>query len=295
MNICFIGSNGFVAKTFGAYLANDHQITVLGRTQPTYTCHTFLETDLLSNVFDFERLASFDLIFYFAGEGVQAAAKPSANALYEINTFVPIKLILGLEGVGYKGKIITFGSYAEIGSTNSKKAFDEKQILLSQLPIPNNYTISKRLLSRFIDTYKYEHVQLYHFILPTVYGKGENTNRLIPYLINCHLEGKKSMLTSGTQVRHYLHIAELPDMIMRALKTDTPGIYNVAGPDIYSVKQIAAMVAKEFKIPKSNIMFSSTNRWDTSMQSLVLNGSKLELLIDYRAQARLSTTIKSYI
>jgi nucleoside-diphosphate-sugar epimerase len=294
MKVCFIGSNGFMAKAFGKFYSPE-LIHVIGRTYPIYAVTAFTQTDLLKDKINIELLASFDIIFYFAGEGVQANNKTSAADIYKINTFLPIEIITNLNTIGYKGTVITFGSYAEIGSNSAYKPFTEQEILLSHLPVPNDYSVSKRLLSRFVDSCTIN-FKVLHFIMPTIYGKGENENRLIPYLIQCNKEGKKINLTSGHQIRHYLFVDDLPQIVHQAIKANIPhGIYNVAGPDILKVKDIVAIVANICHIPQENIEFNTMKRWDTGMNTLILDGQKLKNLINYTEYSKIETKIESYL
>jgi nucleoside-diphosphate-sugar epimerase len=163
------------------------------------------------------------------------------------------------------------------------------------LSVPNDYVISKRLLTRFIDSYKLN-FSILHFIIPTVYGKGENDNRLLPYLLKCKTLKKDIHLTAGHQLREYLYIEELPIIINKAILLNIEsGIYNVEGSDRIKIQELVALAAKIFSIAPDDIHFSSVDRWDTSMNVLMLNGEKLNSKLNYKAVYTLNETIKKYL
>lgn len=297
MNLCFIGSNGFMAQAFGQFYQNldNVNIDVWGRVEPFYQFRNFTYIDLLDTSIPLERLCQYDVIFYFAGDGVQSNQLIVSQNIYKINTFFPIELAIALNKHFYKGIFVTFGSYAEIGSNSVEKSFDEIAIINSSLPVPNDYTVSKRLLSKFIDTYP-SNSKLLHFIIPTIYGVGENENRLIPYLLKCKREGKKIKLTAGSQVREYLAVQELPLIVHKAITMNIlSGIYNVGGADTLSIKELVLFAADIFGIKSNEIEFNTLQKWDTGMHYLSLDSRKLSNAIAYKAQYQLPVNIKKYL
>ncbi|MCS2389276.1 hypothetical protein NXV57_19075 [Bacteroides thetaiotaomicron] len=67
-------------------------------------------------------------------------------------------------------------------------------MLTSTCPAPNDYTVSKRMLSAFVSSYKHEFTH-WHFYIPTIYGVGENPKRLIPYVITAIRNGEELHFT----------------------------------------------------------------------------------------------------
>ena len=73
----------------------------------------------------------------------------------------------------------------------------------SSAPAPSDYVVSKRMLTRFVTSYKHDFTH-WHFIIPTIYGENENPKRLIPYTINAIKNGEELHFTAGNQTRQYL-------------------------------------------------------------------------------------------
>ena len=106
---------------------------------------------MLESQIDYTQLSKSDIIIYASGAGIQNNLNESAYLIYALNVTAPINICNGLRINNYKGIFISFGSYFELGQTTERHAFTEHEVLTSTFKAPNDYTISKRMLSRFID------------------------------------------------------------------------------------------------------------------------------------------------
>ena len=104
------------------------------------------------------------------------------DLIYALNVAVPVKICNQLKQTGYKGVFISFGSYFELGENSDDHFFTETELLQSQRRTRSDYSISKRMFSRFISSVEMPY-KTWHFILPTIYGERESAHRLIPYTI----------------------------------------------------------------------------------------------------------------
>ena len=104
---------------------------------------------------------------------------------------------------------------------------------------PNDYTVSKRMLSKFVASYKHDFTH-WHFYIPTIYGAGENPKRLIPYVINAIRNGEELHFTAGDQTRQYIHVNEVPRMLALAFEKNLPsGLYNIQGKETASSESVS--------------------------------------------------------
>ncbi len=88
--------------------------------------------------------------------------------------------------------------------------------------------------------------------------------------------------TSGNQVRQYIYIDEVVDIIFKANFTNvTSGVYNISGAETFSVKQLVSSLFKLFAKQLPDNVFGKTERTDSGMLNLQLNGKKFQQAINY--------------
>ena len=167
-------------------------------------------------------------------------------------------------------------------------------ILKSTNSAPNTYTVTKRILSRFITSAKFSYTT-WHFILPTIYGEKENPKRLIPYILRAIREKEELCLTSGEQVRQYIYINEVVKIIDLAYQKQlTSGMYNIAGNEELSVKELVSMLFNYYGASLNTEVFGKAKRQDTGMKILKLDGTALTSFLGYRTNLRITDVIKEY-
>ena len=140
---------------------------------------------MLKDKIDYDKIVGYNVIFYASGAGVQAALKTDSSLMYALNVNVPIEITLQLKKHGFKGIYVSFGSYMEIGLNDEDgKAFKEKEVLCSDLPVTNDYALSKRLYGRYMQDFIAEYIHL-HFILPNMFSEDDLKpgTRLVPYTL----------------------------------------------------------------------------------------------------------------
>lgn len=297
MKISILGTNGFLSSAIAKY-ANESgwYINMYGLSEPrTNKTTNFYKVDLMKSELDYSSLIDSDIIVYAIGAGIQANLKENSTLIYSLNVTAPVTICNKLKELGYKGIFITFGSVFEMGETREEHYFTEKDVLTSICPAPNDYTVSKRMLSRFVTSYKHE-FKHWHFYIPTIYGVGENPKRLIPYVINAIRNGDELHFTAGDQTRQYVHVSEIPKLINLAYKKNlASGIYNIEGCETLTVKQIVQMIHQHFCIDVPENCFGTLSRSDTGMRYLALNGDKLYRAIGFKADIRICETIDEYV
>lgn len=294
MKIAIIGSNSFLAKEiFHSSKLNAHNFALYGISNDYYNSDfTFFKYP--ESPLNFDSLLIYDLIIYCAGAGIQSNLKESTDLIYELNTFLPIRMFNYLHAANYKGKVITFGSYFEIGENSDLTPFTEKMILESQLKLPNEYCISKRVVSRFNSSklFSFSHYQLF---LPTIYNKNENPLRLIPYVINNVKNNKEMEFTEGSQIRQYLHTDDLVSFIKMLIEKDIePGFYNLAPEEYYTVKELVKMIFELLDKPFVESYFGRKEGRDESMKMLCLDNTKMKNL-GFKAEIDLENGIRRYL
>ena len=296
MKISILGTNGFLSTAIAKY-ANEAgwNLDMYGLEEPrSHKYDNFYNVNLMDTALDCSGLLASEIIIYAIGAGIQSNLKEGNDLIYNLNVTVPVRICNALKAAGYRGKFITFGSVFEMGETTEERFFTEEDIQTSLAVAPNDYTVSKRMLTRFISSYKHEFTH-WHFIIPTIYGESENPKRLIPYTINAIKNGEELHFTAGDQTRQYIHVSEVPRIIGMAYKKNiSSGIYNIQGKETITVKEIVTLIHKVLGKQVAEGCFGSAQRADVGMKYLALDGSKLEAAIKFVASIKLEDIIKRY-
>lgn len=296
MKITILGTNGFLSRAIALYCNEKHYtLNMYGLNEPVgHEYDTFHKANLMTDDLNNEDIIQSDIIVYAIGAGIQSNLKEGNDLIYNLNVNVPVKICNSLKTAEYKGCFITFGSVFEMGETKEERYFTEEDVLTSICPAPNDYTVSKRMLSRFIDSYKHDFTH-WHFFIPTIYGEKENPLRLIPYTINAIKNKEKLHFTAGDQTRQYIYVGEVPCMIDLAYSKKLPsGIYNIQGKDTLTVREIVTKIHKHFNVEVPDDCFGSAKRADVGMKYLALDGTKLKNAIGFEAKTSLTDVIDKY-
>jgi nucleoside-diphosphate-sugar epimerase len=269
MNVSVIGAAGFLGLALREYLQDtQHRVQAFSKKPIVgFQNEVLVEADVTRD-FPYEKLLQHDIVFYCAGIGVQSGVATDKKELYLVNTYFPIALTQYLEENNFKGTLVTFGSYFEIGNNDRDKKFTEEEVVFSKYAVPNAYCISKRLFTKYVHDNK-TLVKHLHFILPTIYGEHENSNRLIPYIVNGIKNKQPLSFTSGNQVRQYLYVNNLANIIFTLSNQLPAGIYNVPASNTLTIKELANTIARYFNFSLG----------DTSMLCLQLDAGVIEAMI----------------
>ncbi len=296
MKLSILGCNGFLSTAIAKY-ANKAGWTLemYGLDEPLgHKYDKFIQCNLMDSELDCSPLVDSDIIVYAIGAGIQANLKEGFNLIYNLNVTAPVTICNKLKELDYKGCYVTFGSVFEMGETKEAKFFTEEDVLTSTASAPSDYVVSKRMLSRFVTSYKHEFTH-WHFIIPTIYGPGENPKRLIPYTINAIKNGEELHFTSGDQTRQYVCVDEVPRLLEMAIDKKLPsGMYNIQGKETLTVKEIVELIhhALGKEVPEG--CFGTAQRTDVGMKYLALDGSILNDIIGFVANISIAETIKTY-
>jgi len=296
MKYSVIGSNGFLSNAIGQFCNEvGCELDIYGRNEPKkHFFHNFYKIDLLHEKLNYHELVKSDVIIYSVGAGIQANLREDSSLIYALNLLVPISISNELVKLNYQGKFITFGSVFEMGEVTGRSMLSEGDIISSKYKCSSDYSISKRLFTNFINSYKHEFVH-YHFIIPTIYGEHENPLRLIPYTINAIKSKQKLSFTSGDQVRQYVYVNDIPRIIQNSEQKKMPsGIYNIANTEIYTVKEIVTKIHDHFGVRLPEDCFGKLSRTDVGMKYLALDGTKLSGFLNFTSLTEIEQIIKNY-
>lgn len=291
MKISIIGSNGMLSKALTKYYHSNpgNVVDVYGLDVPKdYECDNFYQVNLLTGKIDYENLKKSDVVFYASGAGVQAALKTDSSLMYALNVSVPIELTLQLKKKNFMGTYVSFGSYMEIGLNDEDgRAFTEDEVICSNLPVTNDYALSKRLYGRYMKDFTADYAHL-HFILPNMFSEDDLKpgTRLVPYTLQYlqdYLSGKEPQtptFSAGLQTRQFITLEEMIQTVDTAVNSRiSSGIYNVGGGEFLSIRNLIERLFAIYHVPCKDEYFGKSVRRDGDIKSLRIDGKKLRKAI----------------
>lgn len=297
MKYTILGTNGFLSNAIAKFCnEKGYQLNMYGLDEPKgHEYSNYYKVNLMDAELNCASLIESDIIIYAIGAGIQANLKEGFNMIYNLNVTVPVTICNKLKELGYNGTFVTFGSVFEMGETIEEKYFTEKDILTSTSQASNDYAISKRMLSQFVASYKHN-FKHWHFFIPTIYGAGENPQRLIPYVINAIKNGDELHFTAGDQTRQYIHVSEIPRLLSLALDKKLPsGLYNIEGKETLTVKEIVTLIHHTMGKEVPEGCFGSLQRADVGMKYLALDGSILYKSVGFKPTISIENSILTYL
>lgn len=288
MKVSVIGANGMlsVALTKFYYNIKGVRIDIYGLDSPqNYHCNNFYQVNLLKDKLDYDILVKSDVIIYASGAGVQAALQTDSSLMYALNVTSPIEITLQLKKHNFRGIYVSFGSYMEIGLNNEEgKSFTEDEVICSNLPVTNDYGLSKRLYGRYMKDFKADFT-FYHFILPNMFSEDDLKpgTRLVPYTLqylqdyNAGMNPKAPSFSAGQQTRQFITLEEMIFTVNRAISKRIPsGVYNVGGGEFLSIRNLIERLFAIYNVPCKDEFFGQELRRDGDIKSLFIDGSKLK-------------------
>ena len=296
MKISILGCNGFLSTAIAQYTnQKGWTLDMYGLDKPQgHKYDKFVQCNLMDAELDCSPLLNSDIVVYAIGAGIQANLKEGFNLIYNLNVTAPVTICNKLKELDFKGIFVTFGSVFEMGETKEEKFFTEEDVLTSTAPAPSDYVVSKRMLSRFVTSYKHDFTH-WHFVIPTIYGAGENPKRLIPYVVNAIKNNEELHFTAGDQTRQYVHVSDVPRLLEMAFeKKLSSGMYNIEGKETLTVKELVALIHQFMGKSVPDGCFGTLQRTDVGMKFLALDGSKLKNLIEYNSKRGIVESLIDY-
>lgn len=215
-------------------------------------------------------------IFHLAAYGLEAKDS-DINKAVDINIKGTVNLIEGSSDNSNLEVFINTGSEFEYG--NKDKVIFENDVLE---PL-NEYSTTKAaatLISHSL-AQKYN-IPIITLRLFSIYGGFERTNRFMPYIINCILEGKTANLTGCEQIRDYMYIEDVVDAYIHAYKffSKKSEIVNICTNNPVSLKTIVEIIENIINKP-CKINFGALPYRQNEMWKLVGDNRKARELIKW--------------
>jgi nucleoside-diphosphate-sugar epimerase len=212
---------------------------------------------------------SFDTIIHGAWIGVEANHRNNwTEQAKNVSFFIDLLEIAKIIGVK---KVVFLGSQAEYGTINDKITEDFKTNAL------NAYAATKsacfELFKSFCTINDINWVWLRLFSL---FGEKENSNWLIPSLVNSMLKNNEMDFTLGEQKYAYLYVKDYAEIMRRIVTMEVEsGVYNISSNEIRTIRSLIEDI-KNIINPEFILNFGALNYRDN--QSMHIEGDMRKLI-----------------
>ncbi len=281
----FLGSNLIRSLDFKKY-----DITVLSKNKSAKK--KFNKKNIKYLFFDISKKAvlkkikdnKFNYVINFAGN----IDHKNKEQTFKVH-YIGLKNLISLLDKNFLELFIQIGTSLEYG--NNKSPQKEKIICRPS----SYYGEAKYKSSRYIEKNlkKYVILRLYQ-----IYGPNQKKDRLIPFVIDQCLRKKKFKCSNGEQVRDFLYVEDLNNLIIKILKTKFKNskIFNVGSGKPKTVKSLINMIVKKTKSGKP--MFGEIKMRRDEILRLYPDIKKIKNFFNWRPkftiEEGLNKTIKFY-
>lgn len=148
-------------------------------------------------------------------------------------------------GVGLLGMLDRCGRRKFIGLGSCQEYAPSKVPLAEDAPLAPRvpYAKAKAGLGLIVETYSETKRPAAAWLrIFSVYGPGENEERLVPYVIRRLWANEPADITSGNQVRDYLHVDDVASAVFHVAVSDVSGAVNVGSGRPVRVRQVVEEV-----------------------------------------------------
>ncbi len=248
--ILVTGANGFIGSHLCARLLHEgHEVASLTRTNSDlmrfdllkikpqrYSVASYCEGELKNIFTDFKP----DLVFHLASNGIRRSQHIDIETL-RMNVVSTAELVQTCVASQVK-RIILMGSGFEYAPSDMPN--DENQPL-EPFSFYGATKAAAWQMGRFFSQHSTCEVVLARLF--TTYGPTENIKRIYPYVMTMALKNEKIKMSSGEQIRDYLHVDEVVEALLVIAKT--PGlngqVINICSGEEISIRQIAELIVEE--------------------------------------------------
>lgn len=298
--ILVIGGTGFIGSNLSNSLVKDGmEVSIIRRSKSfksTYkisnSCKIFC-----ANIENYKELLDLNIDWDF-NFVINASGYGDHSKFSESNNDVICSHFLGLVNTVRILKRNDLKRYIYLGSGEEygKLKNPSKETLREASCTP--YAFSKTAATHFLQMlYRSENfpsVILRPFL---VYGNNQDKNKLVPYLIDKCLKNEKIALTSGNQIRDFIHINDLISaikLICNSNKDYINGeIYDISAGDKISVREITEIIKEMTK--GGNPIFGSKIMRESEGMKLYSSSNKLRDHLNWEPKVKLDNGLREMI
>lgn len=180
-----------------------------------------------------------DIIIHLAGYINREFSKENILKSAKINVGGTLNLLEGCAGLKKKPKFVFISTGEVYGAEGAP--FKETQPCR---PL-SVYSVTKLSAEDLCEKYSAISGLPLLIVRPSIiYGPNQNCGMFIPSLIKALIGGKDFDMTGGKQLRDFIYIDDFSDDLIKLIKNNAEGIFNISSNKTYSIKEIASKIKK---------------------------------------------------
>lgn len=305
-SVLVLGGTGFIGRALILYLASAGfsvaALAISGRSQRDRLPKKVEGLDFInagsagqSDIANALAGRRFDAVINLAASGVRPDQRTPEN-LYDGNIALLLNTLSAV-AVSPPKLFIQTGSWFEYGPVEKPHRLAESHSLLTH----SIYGSAK--VAAFVMGAAAAHAMNIPFVslrLFHVYGPGESSHRLIPYMVDKLLRGERVDLTGGEQIRDFIYLEDVLAAYKAALLSPNIGqnpVYNVCTGIPCTVRQMCETVADTLGITRKLLNFGSVpyrddeTLWSVGDETLIhkVSGWKAETTLQRGVEKTIET------
>jgi nucleoside-diphosphate-sugar epimerase len=200
---------------------------------------------------------------------------------YSINVN-PLKTIIKSLNKISKKQILYFHIGSSWEYSQNIQLCNEKSNKKPKIP----YGIQKLRATKILKKISNDKTKIIVLRIFNIFGDLDNKRKIFPYLINNLKNNKISTLSSGLQMRDYIHVSDLSNAIKQIIKNKKKltnfEIFNICRGKPYSIKKISSKICKIFRKRNNLVNFDSKKNRDFENKIFFGSCSKIKRITGWK-------------
>lgn len=245
LKVLITGANGLLGRHTIQAIHDKYEVHAMVREMPEHPIEgvTYHVQDLKSDWSVDTLPKGVNVVFHLAQSDLFRAFPEHAIDVYNVNVTSTVKLLDYARKTGVK-KFVFASSGGIYDSRND--TFDENSSV-NTFGLLGNYFATK-LCSEILTSNYTSYFDVVLLRIFFMYGKGQRRSMLIPRLVDNIVLGNPITITANDGVKiNPVHVSDVVNILEKSIALKGSFTFNVAGPQVLNLKQIANLIGAKMK------------------------------------------------